>query len=129
MLAAATGLEQFGSYKLGVTDELRFAGNHLRRIRIYRTDGMSSVSIWAPNLDHLYLQSCFFLRNVKLLTSHPTLSRDLPRDHELSSITVHNADDLGSYDTVDLLKRNLLRSGRCVFADAEETTREWQDLI
>ena len=129
MLAAATGLEQFGSYKLWVDEELRFASNHLKRIRIYRSDCLSSLSIWAPNLEHLNLQCCWDLENVKLLTSHPTLSRDLPGNHELSTIAVHNADNLGLDDTVDSLKRDLLRSGRCVFADAEETTREWQDLI
>ena len=124
MLAAATGLEQFGSYKLWVSDELRFASNHLRRLRIYRSDCLSSVSIWAPNLDQLYLQCCWDLENVKLLTSHPTLSQDLPRDHEMSTITVHNGDDLEPSQMQDLL-----RSRRCVFADEEETRREWQDLL
>ena len=77
MLATATKLESFNSYKLRSNQHLDFASPELTSIDLHRSDTLSSVSIWAPKLIHLGLQACYNLQNIEFLDSHP-LSSKLP---------------------------------------------------
>lgn len=77
MLAAATKLETFDSYKLWSNGALRFASNELTSIDLHRTDSLQALSIWAPKLTHLGLQACYSLDKLEFLTEHP-LAAQLP---------------------------------------------------
>lgn len=78
MLAAATKLEKFDSYKLWSNDSLAFASPNLKEIWIHRSDCLTELSIWAPNLTSLRLQGCYDLEAIEFPASHP-LQASLPR--------------------------------------------------
>ncbi|KAL7440620.1 hypothetical protein ACHAXM_007383 [Skeletonema potamos] len=78
MLATATKLERFDSYKLRSfnTPELHFAGNDLRYIRLHRAECLESLSVYAPKLEELSLQACYGLRGyLTILETHPNFTR------------------------------------------------------
>ena len=77
MLAAATKLEAFESYKLWANAQLTFASPALRSLSILRSDSLESVSIWAPNLTTLRLHGCFSLERIEFPRTHP-LAATLP---------------------------------------------------
>jgi len=110
MLAAATNLERFDSYKLWVCGELFFAGNHLRVINLQRSDGLRSVKIWAPNLEHLGLGYCHEMSRVKILKKHRSLDKELPEGHKPSTFTANV--DCTSISANH--RRTMRRSGRCI---------------
>ena len=112
MLAAATALETFETYKLWVSEELRFASNHLKSIELYRSDGLSGISLWAPNLEKLVLRACFSIKNIEILKSHQ-LAEELPEGHEPTTIRVNTANANISPRAMNALKK----SGRCLFED------------
>ena len=60
MLAAATKLRTFDSYKLWL-GSLSFASNSLKSIDLHRSDSLGRLKIWAPNLESLGLQACYRL--------------------------------------------------------------------
>lgn len=110
MLAAATKLEIFDAYKLRVVKELNFASNHLKSIVLHRSDSLKVLSIWAPNLEHLSLQGCYSFDRIRILTSHPTLSGDLPRNHNPTTFSVNIRNANLSPSAMATLDRNR----RCV---------------
>ena len=112
MLAAATNLERFDSYKLSVFGELIFAGNNLRIIILQRSDGLRSVKIWAPNLEHLSLEACHDISCVKILKTHRALRKELPMGHEPSTFTVNLSSTRMSASAN--MRRSLRRTGRCI---------------
>jgi hypothetical protein len=75
MLAAATTLVRFHSYKLRGADELEFASNSLESVVVHRTDCLSTLSVWSPVLKELTVQGCFggFSdgAEVSILDEHP----------------------------------------------------------
>ena len=76
MLATATKLKSFDSYKLRVGPELRFASNDLEYICLHRAELLESLSIYAPKLQELSLQGCYGLDGeLMIMESHP----DFPR--------------------------------------------------
>jgi len=77
MLATATKLERFESYKFRVyTSELRFASNDLRYIRLHRAECLESLSIYAPKLEYLNLQACYGMQgHLSILETHPNFTR------------------------------------------------------
>ena len=89
MLAAATKLEVFDTYKLRAVTQLKFASNNLRYISLHRSESLKVLSIWAPNLKQLDLRGCYSLDRIAILTSHPSLSRDLQRSHEPTTFSVN----------------------------------------
>ena len=89
MLAVATRLQTFDAYKLWMVEELNFASNHLKSIELHRSESLKVLSIWAPNLEHLNLQGCYNLDRIMILNSHPTLSGDLPRNHNPTTFSVN----------------------------------------
>ena len=93
MLAAATELEIFDAFKLWNVEELNFSSNHLKSIKLHRSESLRVLSIWAPNLEHLNLQGCYSLDRIRILTAHPILGEDLPRNHIPSkfSVNIRNA--------------------------------------
>ena len=113
MLEAAQMLEKFDSYKLWVGD-LKFASNHLEIIDLHRSDGLETLSIWAPNLKQLGLQACYEIESIKILKEHPTLSAALPEGHKPSTFTVNTLFANISKDAMRALKK----SGRSVIKDA-----------
>ena len=108
MLAAASELETFETYKLWVIEELRFASNNLKTIELYRSDGLSGISLWAPNLEELNLRACYSIMSIEVLKSHP-LDKKLPRGHKLSTIRVKTANTNISEEAMKALRK----SGRC----------------
>lgn len=80
MLAHATELESFDSYKLWV-HELHFASNNLASVDLHRSDALDTLTLYAPNLVSLGLQACYGLETLTFRASHPTLSSLLPAGH------------------------------------------------
>ena len=80
MLAHATKLQSFDSYKLWV-NELHFASNDLVSVDLHRSDSLGVLELYAPNLESLSLQACYGLEDITFRQSHPTLSTLLPSDH------------------------------------------------
>ena len=113
MLAAASELEEFETYKLWVTEELCFASNQLKTIELYRSDGLSGISLWAPNLEELNLRACYSIMSIEILKSHH-LAKKLPHGHKPSTIRVKTANANISAKAIAALKR----SGRCVIEDS-----------
>jgi len=87
MLDATPLLEEFDSYKLWV-DELHFASNHLTSIDLHRSDSLSDLSIWAPNLESLSLQGCYSVEDITFLQTHK-LASDLPPGHRPPPLEVN----------------------------------------
>ena len=79
MLQHATILETFDSYKLWI-GHITFASNKLKTIRLHRADNLSRLTVYAPRLTMLNLQSAYSLSTVSFLESHPTLSKSLPKN-------------------------------------------------
>ena len=80
MLAKAPYLEVFDSYKLRVGPLLRFAGNHLRLIRLARAELLDSCDVYAPNLQALSFWACYnFNGTFTLRESHPNFARPAGR--------------------------------------------------
>jgi hypothetical protein len=88
MLEHATALEKFDSYKLWV-HELHFASNDLVSVDLHRSDGLGTLTLYAPNLRNLGLQGCFGLDNLVFRPTHPTLSASLPSDHRLPRLEIN----------------------------------------
>ena len=84
MLASATQLQTFDSYKLCVTT-LTFASNHLVRIKLHRSDILSELTIWAPALEELNLQACYDLERLYILEDH---ALNDPRRFKVSTDTM-----------------------------------------
>ena len=117
MLAAATKLEKFETYKLWVFDELTFAGNNLKIINLHRSDCLRKISIWAPNLEHLGLQACYDVECVILLRAHPILSRDLSKWHKPTNFTVNTR-----YANIsESALASLRESGRCTIEEHSDS--------
>jgi len=114
MLAAATELESFDSYKLWVGGELCFASNSLKLIEIHRSDTMPGISFWAPNLEVLNLTACFALKNIQILKSHE-LAEKLPEGHKPTKFRVRTAQSNISPSAMASLER----SGRCLAVKAD----------
>lgn len=115
MLAAATRLEKFDSYKLWVGEELRFASNMLEIIDLHRSDGLEALSIWAPNLQHLGLQACYCMEKITVLKEHPKLSKELPVGHIPTTFTVNTL----NANISKAARRVLKKSGRSLIQDAD----------
>ena len=78
MLATATKLERFDSYKFRVYSPptLHFASNELRYIRLHRAECLHSLSVYAPKLETLSLQACYGLDgDLTILETHPNFTR------------------------------------------------------
>ena len=88
MLAHATSLETFDSYKLWV-GELHFASNELVEVDLHRSDALDTLTLYAPNLRKLGLQACYGLNNLTFRKVHPTLSALLPKDHRPPPLEVN----------------------------------------
>lgn len=86
MLRAATKLEKFQSYKLGVST-ISFQSNELREIHLHRSDILGSVTIWAPRLEYLRLQGCYSLEDIEILDDHP-LAKYLPPNFDKTDFDV-----------------------------------------
>jgi hypothetical protein len=75
MLAAATALVRYHSYKLWGADELHFASNSLESVVVRRTDCLSTLTVWSPVLKELTVQGCYGGFgggvNVSILDEHP----------------------------------------------------------
>ena len=112
MLAAATELEIFETYKLFVNDDLRFASNHLKVIDLWRGDKLPGISIWAPNLEKLSLRGCYSIANIEILQEHE-LAEMLPEGHKPTIFRVNTTDAAMSRKA----KKALKRSGRCIVED------------
>ena len=112
MLTAATELETFETYKLWVSEELRFASNHLKTIDLHRSDGLPGISLWAPNLEKLRLQGCFSIWNIEILKSHP-LAETLPEGHEPTKFRVNTLNANIGAKAMKALKK----SRRCIFEE------------
>ena len=115
MLAAATELETFETYKLWVSGELHFASNHLKTIDLHRSDGLPGISFWAPNLEKLRLQACFSIWNIEVLKSHP-LAETLPEGHEPTKFRVNTLNANIGAKAMKALKK----SKRCIIEDEDE---------
>ena len=110
MLAAATELETFETYKLWVYQPIHFAGNHLKTIDLHRSDEVPDISIWAPNLEKLRLQACYSIKNIEILESHP-LAEMLPEGHEPTTFRVNTLNaNIGRK-----ARKSLKGCGRCFF--------------
>ena len=112
MLAAATELETFETYKLWVSEDLRFASNHLKFIDLWRSDCLPGISLWAPNLEKLSLRGCFSIKNIEILKSHE-LADKLSEAHKPTIFRVNTTDA----DISPKAKKALKRSGRCIVED------------
>ena len=112
MLAAATELEIFESYKLWVLEDLHFASNHLKYIDLWRSDNLPGISLWTPNLEKLSLRACYSIKNIEILKSHQ-LAEMLPEGHKPTIFRVYTANANISPKAMKALKR----SGRCLVED------------
>ena len=89
MLKMATKLERFDSYKFGVGRHITFASNELKFIRLHRCESLQSLTVYAPRLEHLSLQACYYFNGkLTIEEKHPKLSRELPTDFKPSMIEV-----------------------------------------
>ncbi|CAJ1960630.1 unnamed protein product [Cylindrotheca closterium] len=79
MLAHATKLESFDSYKLRV-DYLMFASNKLDNIRLHRAECLEYLELYAPRLTMLNVQAAYDLDVIKFVDTHPVLSKKLPKN-------------------------------------------------
>lgn len=77
MLDAAKNLRTFDSYKLWSNKDIEFASNSLTDIRLHRSDALSTITLWAPRLQHLNVQACYSLDEINILEDHE-LKSDLP---------------------------------------------------
>eukprot|EP00873_Tetraselmis_striata_P004600 jgi/Tetstr1/424864/TSEL_001494.t1 len=77
MLDAATKLCTFESYKLWSNNAIAFASNALTDIKLHRSDSLSAIELWAPRLQSLNVQACYWLEEITILESHP-LAAELP---------------------------------------------------
>lgn len=105
MLENAPALRSFNSYKLWVP-RIAFASNALEEIRIHRSDCMSSVRIYAPNLKRLHLGACYDLEEVIIDDQHPTLSALLPANHRPSKFNLSSENSIFSASAQAYLKRH-----------------------
>ena len=114
MLAAASELEKFETYKLWVTEVLHFASNHLKTIELYRSDGLSGISFWGPNLETLTLRACYCIERITVLKSH-LLAEKLPEGHEPTTIRVNTL----NANISSMAMAALEGSGRCLIEENE----------
>lgn len=70
ILRVATRLSFFSSHKLAAQD-LHFASNCLHHIDLHHADSLQSLSLWAPALTFLRIQSCASLKHINFLDEHP----------------------------------------------------------
>ena len=62
MLECAKQLETFETYKLqGAQGCLKFASNFLTKINLHRAECLDSLVVYAPRLEKLSLQVCFWI--------------------------------------------------------------------
>ncbi|CAJ1960628.1 unnamed protein product [Cylindrotheca closterium] len=93
MLAHATKLESFDSYKLRVP-YLKFASNELDNIRLHRAECLEYLELYAPRLTMLNVQAAYDLDVIKFVDTHPVLSKKLPKDFDFEEeleVNVENA--------------------------------------
>ena len=114
MLAAASELEKFETYKLWVTEVLHFASNHLKTIELYRSDGLSGISFWAPNLETLTMRACYGIERITVSVEH-LLAEKLPEGHEPTTIRVNTLNS----NISAVAMASLEASGRCLFEESE----------
>ena len=68
MLECAKQLETFETYKLqGAQGCLKFASNFLTKINLHRAECLESLVIYAPRLEKLSLQVCFWIHTPPLM--------------------------------------------------------------
>lgn len=109
MLASATKLRSFESYKLRV-GELFFASNDLEVVILHRAELLQFLSLWAPALQHLHLQACYDLEELEILEDHKLSSariRDFggPRVG-MSTFTVDSTNACLSNEVIEELVSN-----------------------
>ncbi|CAE8598647.1 unnamed protein product [Polarella glacialis] len=92
MLRMATGLVTFNTYKLIIDGELVFAGRELQTVKLHRSDCLSAVSIWAPQLLSLNLQACYAIQKVTILDEHE-MKAQLPICSDVSRRIVVNLEN------------------------------------
>jgi hypothetical protein len=92
MLAAATRLLQFDSYKLRSNEALTFASPFLLGIELHRAEVLRSLTVWAPQLRHLGLQGCYSFEDIQFPASH-ALAVDLPRGFSCTEPLAVNSDN------------------------------------
>lgn len=103
MLAAATKLETFDSYKFRVS-ELHFASDRLKSIRLHRAELMQRVVVYAPNLKMLNVQAAYDLDDVVILDEHPNFPQIPLLEQSLFKIDITNG--CMSDETKRLLKQH-----------------------
>lgn len=70
ILRVATHLSFFSSHKLAAQD-LHFASNCLHHVDLHCAESLQSLSLWAPALTFLRIQSCTSLKRINFLDEHP----------------------------------------------------------
>ena len=113
MLAAATELETFRSFRLIVKEGLSFASNDLKSIELHQSEVLSGISLWAPNLEELNLRGCYSIKNVHILKSH-ILAEKLPAGHQPTTIRVNTA----NANIISTAIQPYIYSGRCLIEDS-----------
>jgi len=83
MLAHATKLESFDSYKLRVP-YLKFASNQLDNIRLHRAECLEYLELYAPRLTMLDVQAAYDLDEIKFNDTHPVLTQKLPKNFQFN---------------------------------------------
>ena len=71
MLECAKQLEAFETYKLGAQGCLKFASNFLTKINLHRAECLDSLVIYAPRLEKLSLQVCFWIYRISVSSFLP----------------------------------------------------------
>ncbi|KAG7372358.1 hypothetical protein IV203_018501 [Nitzschia inconspicua] len=88
MLATSTKLVTFDSYKLTIGPKATFAGNNLESINLRRAERLHSLTIYAPNLNHLSLQASYnFDGTFTILDSHPKFEPVQSQSHFVVNIS------------------------------------------
>lgn len=90
MLAAATQLVAFDSYKFRANESLVFASPALLSIDLHRAELLGELTIWAPQLRQLRLQGCYGLDVIRFPADHP-LAAALPPDFRCTAPLEVNA--------------------------------------
>jgi hypothetical protein len=109
MPKVATRLKRFNSCTFGVGRHAEFASNNLRYVRLNRCEGLHSLNIYAPRLEHLSLQACYydFDGRFNIQDKHAKLFKKppyLPSYFKTSHIEIVTTDASMSAKTEKLLK-------------------------
>ena len=103
ILHTARKLKSFESYKLWTFPELEFASNALESINIRRSYCPERVSIWARNIQHLGLASCYDMDTIEILDQH-TLASKLPDGQTRSKFDVDITNLCEARELYDILR-------------------------